>query len=120
MFGVMNGFDDVLVITGEVEEAAALSGRSQLGEDVFACKGHQVIGWVNLENGSKVSKHPRGIVFELEVILCRRGKFVTSAIQSQLTCWSCYKRYNLHIKGEFVLCVKVSVGKLSVYLGVCP
>lgn len=37
VLGVVNGFDDVLVITREIEKAATLAGRAQLGEDVFAC-----------------------------------------------------------------------------------
>ena len=37
VLSVVNGFDDVLVITREIEKAATLAGRAQLGEDVFAC-----------------------------------------------------------------------------------
>jgi hypothetical protein len=36
VFGVMNRFDNVLVVSGEIEETATLSGRSKLGKDVFA------------------------------------------------------------------------------------
>jgi hypothetical protein len=37
MFGVVYGFDDVFVVTGEIKEAPALSRRAELREDVLAC-----------------------------------------------------------------------------------
>jgi hypothetical protein len=37
VLSVVNGFDDVFVITGEIEKAATLAGRAQLRENVFAC-----------------------------------------------------------------------------------
>jgi hypothetical protein len=37
VFGVVYGFDDVFVVSREIEEAAALAGRAKLGKDVFAC-----------------------------------------------------------------------------------
>ena len=36
VFGVMYGFDDVLVISREIEKASALAGGAELGEDVLA------------------------------------------------------------------------------------
>jgi hypothetical protein len=36
VLGVVDGLDDVLVVAGEIEEAATLAGRAELGEDVFA------------------------------------------------------------------------------------
>jgi hypothetical protein len=36
-FAVVHGLDDVFVVAGEVEEAAALAGRAELGDDVFGC-----------------------------------------------------------------------------------
>ena len=36
VFCMMNGFDDVFVISREVKEAATFSWRSKFGEDVFA------------------------------------------------------------------------------------
>ena len=36
VFGMVNSLDDVLVVSGEIEEAAALSGRAELGKDVLA------------------------------------------------------------------------------------
>jgi hypothetical protein len=36
VFGVMNRFDNVLVVSGEIEEAATLSRGTELGQDVLA------------------------------------------------------------------------------------
>jgi hypothetical protein len=36
VLGVVNGFDDVLVVSGEIEKAAALARRAELREDVLA------------------------------------------------------------------------------------
>ena len=36
MLGVMDGLDDVLVISREIEKAATLSRGAELGKDVFA------------------------------------------------------------------------------------
>jgi hypothetical protein len=36
VFGVVYCFDDVLVVSGEIEEATALAGRTKLGKDVLA------------------------------------------------------------------------------------
>lgn len=38
VFGVMDSFDDVLVIPREVEEATTLAWRSKLRQDIFACQ----------------------------------------------------------------------------------
>jgi len=37
VFGVVYSFDDVLVVSGEIEEATALARGAKLGKDVFAC-----------------------------------------------------------------------------------
>jgi hypothetical protein len=37
VFGVVDSLDDVLVVAGEIEKAATLARRAQLGKDVFAC-----------------------------------------------------------------------------------
>jgi hypothetical protein len=37
MLGVMNGFDDVLVVSGEIEKATALTRRAKFRKDVLAC-----------------------------------------------------------------------------------
>lgn len=36
VFGVVYSFDDVLVISGEIEKASALARRAELGKDVLA------------------------------------------------------------------------------------
>lgn len=36
VFGVVNSLDDVLVVSGEIKEAAALSGGTELGKYVLA------------------------------------------------------------------------------------
>jgi hypothetical protein len=36
VLGVVYCFDDVLVVSGEIEKATALAGRAELGKDVFA------------------------------------------------------------------------------------
>jgi hypothetical protein len=36
VFSVVYSFDDVLVVSGEIEEATALARRAELGEDVLA------------------------------------------------------------------------------------
>jgi hypothetical protein len=37
VLGMMYGFDDVLVISREIEEASTLARRAELGKDVLAC-----------------------------------------------------------------------------------
>lgn len=36
VFGMVDCFDDVLVVSGKVEEASTLSWRAKFGKDVFA------------------------------------------------------------------------------------
>jgi hypothetical protein len=36
VLGMVDSFDNVLVVAGEIEKAAALAGRAELREDVFA------------------------------------------------------------------------------------
>ena len=52
VLGVMDSLDDVLVVSGEVEEATTLSRRPKLGEDVLPSEGHQVVGGVQPEQGA--------------------------------------------------------------------
>lgn len=40
MFGMMDRLDNVLVVSGEVEEAPAFPRGAEFGEDVFAREGH--------------------------------------------------------------------------------
>jgi hypothetical protein len=69
MLGVVNGLDNVLVISGKVKKAAALTRGAQLREYIFARQGHEIISRVQTESISQVAEDPRGIVFELEVVL---------------------------------------------------
>lgn len=41
VFALVDGLDDVLVVAGEVEEAFALPGRAQLGQDVLSSLGEE-------------------------------------------------------------------------------
>lgn len=100
MFGVMNSFDNESIVSRIIEKAAAFSRRSQFGQDIFVCERHlpevifskhpmilmekkrhyQVICSINVELFAQVAKHPRRIVFELEIVLDTRRKLVTSSI----------------------------------------
>ena len=82
MFGVVDGFDNVFVVSRKIEEASALAWRTQLGKDILAGKGHQIIGRVKSELCSQTSKNPRRIVLEFEVIFGRRSQFITGSNNS--------------------------------------
>jgi hypothetical protein len=79
MFAVMNGLDDVLVVSRKVEEASTLAGRPKLGKNVLAGEGYQVIGRIQPKRGSKMAEHPRCIVLEFEVVLGRWGELVSGS-----------------------------------------
>ena len=49
VLAVMDRFDDVLVVAGEVEEAAALARRAEFGKDVLARQGHEVVPGIQFE-----------------------------------------------------------------------
>ena len=49
VFGVVNGLDDIFVVSREVEEATTFTRRAQFGEDILAGKGHEVVGRVKTE-----------------------------------------------------------------------
>lgn len=72
MLSVMDGFDDVFIVSRKIEETAALTRRSELREDVFAGERHEVVGGIELEYGAEMSEYPRRVVFELEIVFCRR------------------------------------------------
>ena len=72
MFGVVDGLDDILIVSRKVEEAPALARRAQLREDILAGERHEVIGRVEAELCPETSKYPRCIVLEFKVILGRR------------------------------------------------
>lgn len=78
---MVDGLDDVLVVTREVKEAPAFAGGAQLGQDVLAREGHQIVGRIETELGAKVSEHPRCVVFELEVVLGGGDQFVSGSAQ---------------------------------------
>ena len=40
MLGMVDGLDYIFVVSGEIEEAAALARRSKFGENVLAGQGH--------------------------------------------------------------------------------
>jgi hypothetical protein len=69
MLGVVDGLDDVLVISRKVKKAAALARGAQLRKDILARQGHEIISWVQTECSSKVAEDPRSIIFKLEVVL---------------------------------------------------
>ena len=72
VFGVVDGLDDVLVVSGKVKEAPTLPGGPQFGQDVFARQRNEVVSRVELELSTQTSKNPRGIVLEFEVVFRRR------------------------------------------------
>ena len=69
VLGVVDGFNDVFVVSGEIEEAATLSRRAKFGQDVLPCERHQIVGRVQPEKSTQMSKDPGRIILELEVIL---------------------------------------------------
>jgi len=72
VLGVVDGLDDVLVVARKIEEATTLAGRAQFGQNILAGEGHQVISRIESELGTKVSKDPRRIVLEFEIVFCGR------------------------------------------------
>ena len=86
MLGVVDGFDDVLVVAGEIEEAATLAGRAELGKDVFAGQRHEIIGRVELEGSAEMAEDPWCIVLELEVVFGGRSKLITSSVKVSVLC----------------------------------
>lgn len=70
VLGVMDGFDDVFIIAGEIEEAATFARRTELGKYVFAGQRYEIVGRIQLECRSQMAENPGGVVFELEIILC--------------------------------------------------
>ena len=75
----MDGLDDVLVITGEVEEGAALSRGAELREDVFRRQGHKVIAGVEAKVHSQVPEDPRCVILKLEVVFGRGSQLISSS-----------------------------------------
>ena len=69
MLGVMDRLNNILVVSGEVEEATTLPRRSKLRQNILPGKGHQVVGRIQPKEGAKMSEDPGRIILELEVIL---------------------------------------------------
>lgn len=80
VFSVMDSLDDVLVVAREIEKAAALAWRAELGKNVFTCQRDKVIGRVELEGSAEMTEDPWRIVLELEVVLGGRSKLVASSV----------------------------------------
>lgn len=72
-----------------------------------------------------MSKDPRSVVLELEIIFGGRDEFVTSTITRKVSYMSGFAlgtrgwSTNLHIKCRLLFCFKVGIGEFSVELGVC-
>jgi hypothetical protein len=80
VFCVPDGLDDEAVIAGEVEERAAFAWGGKFGEDIFGCKGEQVVCGVQREVVfAEFAEDPRGIVFEFEIVSRRGSEFVPDA-----------------------------------------
>lgn len=118
MFGVVDGFDNILVIAREVEETTAFAWRAQFGQNIFAGEGHQIVGRIKTKLGSQTSEDPGGIIFEFEVVLGRRNQLVSGTVARSVRLSLDYQisMLNVHIKGEFMLGVKVRWGKFPVHL----
>jgi hypothetical protein len=84
VLGMVDGLDDVLVVTREVEKAAALSRRAQFRQDILAGQRHQVVGGIEVEPCAQVTEHPRCIVLEFEVVFGGGDQFVAGSVGSQL------------------------------------
>ena len=77
---VVYGLDDKPVVAREVEKRAGLPGRAELGEDVFRGEGEEVVRGVDMEVVfAQLAEDPWRVVFELEVVLCRRRELVPDA-----------------------------------------
>lgn len=68
VLAAMDGLDDEAVVAREVEEGAGLAGRAELGQDVFGGERDKIICWIKKKVFAELSKDPRSIVFELEVV----------------------------------------------------
>lgn len=93
MFRVMNSLDDEAIVSRKVEERARFAGRSQLREDIFCRQREQIVGRVEMEIVfTKLPEYPWCIVLELEVVSCRRCKFVPDTDRSGFGESVCSKR----------------------------
>lgn len=81
MLVVVDRLDDEAVVAREVEEGAGFARGAELGEDVFRGEGEEVVRRVEPEFlFPQLAEDPRRVVFEFEVVLCRRREFVSDAV----------------------------------------
>ncbi len=72
VLGVVDGLDDKPKVLREIEERARLPWGQQFVQLVLSSEGDKVVGRVDVEvHLSKFSKHPRRVIFKLEVVLSR-------------------------------------------------
>lgn len=84
VLGMVDGLDDVLIVSRKIEKASTLAGRSQFGKNVLASQRHQVVRRVDLERLPQMAEHPGRVVLELEVVFGGRRQLVASAVESEL------------------------------------
>lgn len=85
---VVYSLDDVLVVAGEIKEAAGLARRAEFGEDIFVRQGHEIGGRINVEELPEVSKDPWSIVLEFEVVFGRRGQLGAEDVKGCLAAFA--------------------------------
>lgn len=122
VLGVGDGLDDEAVVSGKVEEGARLAGRSQLAEDVLGRQGQKVVGWIQVEPRPQLSKHPRCVILEFEVVFGRRGQFVADAgrdgrVSMKATTDAAKISTRSHVEGEFVFGCVVCICQRTFELG---
>lgn len=84
VLGVVDGLDDEAIVLRKVKETATLARRTQLREDVLARQRDQVIRCINVKVLSEMTKDPRRIVLELEIVLRGWRQLVTGDVKGQL------------------------------------
>lgn len=98
VFGVVDGLDDIFIISREIEEAAAFTGRSELGKDVFAGKRDKIVGRIQPEDGTKATEDPGCIILELEVVLRGWSQLVSGSANQLATLKHIIHEKNHHTK----------------------
>ena len=71
VFSMVNGFDDLFVVPGKVEEAATFTWRAEFRQYVLAGQRHEVVCGIELKFRPQATKYPRRIVFEFEIVFGR-------------------------------------------------
>lgn len=82
VLSMVDGFDDILVISREIEETATLPWGAKFGKYIFTRERHKVISRIQFELCSKTSEYPGCVILEFEVVFRRRGQFVTGAVSN--------------------------------------